>query len=340
MTVKLPYKSDSAAKLPAVLKGKPNGQIPAELLVPCGLRNFLMIEPAAGAMRAMVAAAAGDGVTPVGYWDVAELRPAEGNVLGPLLHHEHGRQDQGVGGTHVLAEAEGRDGRRSRHVESRSRSRRRSQRLAVGADLRGVVGVARRPRTELRLLEHRAVGELALDVLPRRRRTHIRSGHRRGPCGAGNGVRTRVRVDIHTGSGAGSRARGLAGDRGNGRQDDGGRVSRGIVEGAKGEAVSAVQWKLVAVGHEVKVDGDFGKKTAAAVVGFPDGSRPHCRRPRRQEDLDRARTASRVADSGRTRNTRRGRGKRPPVVTGRRRSVRRFQRGGEVHVRRCRRSHG
>ena len=44
-----------------------------------------------------------------------------------------------------------------------------------------------------------------------------------------------------------------------------------IVEGAKGEAVSAVQWKLVAVGIEVKVDGDFGKKTAAAVVAFQTG---------------------------------------------------------------------
>ena len=77
-----------------------------------------------------------------------------------------------------------------------------------------------------------------------------------------------------------------------------------LVQGAKGEAVSAVQWKLVAVGHEVKVDGDFGKKTAAAVVGVPDDARPHRRRPRRQDDLDRARTASRVTDPDRDRATR------------------------------------
>ena len=139
---------------------------------------------------------------PVGYWDVAELRPAEGDVHGPLLHHEHRRQDEGLGGTDVLAEAEGRNGSSAGHVESRSGARRRSQRLAVGADLRGLVGLARRPRTELRLLEHRAIRKLALDVLPRRRRTHIRSGHRCGPCRSGNGVRTRVRADIHTGAGA------------------------------------------------------------------------------------------------------------------------------------------
>ena len=64
MTVKLPYKSDSAAKLPAVTEGTTErARSRSNLLVPCGLRNFLMIEPAAGAMRAMVAAATGDGVT-------------------------------------------------------------------------------------------------------------------------------------------------------------------------------------------------------------------------------------------------------------------------------------
>ena len=44
MTVKLPFKSDTKAKLPAILKGQPNGKVPVELLVPCGLGKFLMLE--------------------------------------------------------------------------------------------------------------------------------------------------------------------------------------------------------------------------------------------------------------------------------------------------------
>jgi murein L,D-transpeptidase YcbB/YkuD len=51
-----------------------------------------------------------------------------------------------------------------------------------------------------------------------------------------------------------------------------------LVQGAKGEAVGAMQWKLAAAGQDVKVDGDFGKHTAAAVMAFqtehgltPDG---------------------------------------------------------------------
>jgi hypothetical protein len=114
MTVKLPYRSDSVAKLPAVLKGKPNGQIPGELLVPCGLRNFLMVEPAAGAMRALVAAATGDGVaiSATGTWRSYDQQKAM--FLGRYATTNTG------GKTKVW---EGR--RHPRHVESRPGTGRR-----------------------------------------------------------------------------------------------------------------------------------------------------------------------------------------------------------------------
>jgi peptidoglycan hydrolase-like protein with peptidoglycan-binding domain len=48
--------------LPQVVRSYGNGKIPRELLVPCGIRNFTMVEPAARACRAMVAAAAAAGI--------------------------------------------------------------------------------------------------------------------------------------------------------------------------------------------------------------------------------------------------------------------------------------
>jgi hypothetical protein len=62
MAVTLPYRSESQVSLPAVVRAYGNGKIPDELLLPCGIRSFKMIEPAARACRAMVAAAAAEGV--------------------------------------------------------------------------------------------------------------------------------------------------------------------------------------------------------------------------------------------------------------------------------------
>jgi hypothetical protein len=47
--------------LPAELKGHKNGELPASLLVPCGIGNFKMTPRAAAAMRALVAAATAAG---------------------------------------------------------------------------------------------------------------------------------------------------------------------------------------------------------------------------------------------------------------------------------------
>ncbi|MDX2381824.1 MAG: peptidoglycan-binding protein [Acidimicrobiia bacterium] len=62
MAIKLPYRSESQVSLPQVVRSYGNGKIPDQLLVSCGIRSFKMVEPAARACRAMVAAAAADGI--------------------------------------------------------------------------------------------------------------------------------------------------------------------------------------------------------------------------------------------------------------------------------------
>jgi len=54
----LPFKADGKVPKPSSLKNVENGKIPANLLVSCGIRRLVMVEPAASAMKALVAAAA------------------------------------------------------------------------------------------------------------------------------------------------------------------------------------------------------------------------------------------------------------------------------------------
>lgn len=48
--------------LPACLKGKSNGKLDPQLLVPCGVAKYVMVPPAARAMKALVAAASAEGI--------------------------------------------------------------------------------------------------------------------------------------------------------------------------------------------------------------------------------------------------------------------------------------
>lgn len=58
----LPYKPESAAVRPTIIKGMSNGQLPANVLEPCGIRSFVMVRQAARAMRALVKKAKRDGI--------------------------------------------------------------------------------------------------------------------------------------------------------------------------------------------------------------------------------------------------------------------------------------
>ena len=48
--------------MPSCLKGQENGKLNPKLLVPCGVAKFVMVEPAARSMKALVAAAKASGI--------------------------------------------------------------------------------------------------------------------------------------------------------------------------------------------------------------------------------------------------------------------------------------
>jgi LAS superfamily LD-carboxypeptidase LdcB len=48
--------------MPSCLKGQENGKLNPKLLVPCGIAKFVMVEPAARSMKALVAAAKANGI--------------------------------------------------------------------------------------------------------------------------------------------------------------------------------------------------------------------------------------------------------------------------------------
>ena len=270
MTVKLPYKSDSAAKLPAALKGQPNGKVPVELLVPCGLRNFLMIEPAAGAMRAMVAAATGDGVTlsATGTWRSYDQQKA-------MFLDRYSTTNTG-GKTKVW---EGRTYWQKPNVAMAAAPGTSNHGLGLAVDLSDSPSAPICPASLGWLAEHgpsfgfwNTVQSEAWhwtyclgDDLPKSvtipaaaPATATASAVRfaqPAPIAQSAPMAQSASVDWQAIAATDAKMTAVL-------------FPGELVQGAKGEAVCAVQWKLVAVGHEVKVDGDFGKKTAAAVVGF------------------------------------------------------------------------
>ncbi len=270
MTVKLPYKSDSAAKLPAALKGQPNGKVPVELLVPCGLRDFLMIEPAAGAMRAMVAAAAGNGITlsATGTWRSYDQQKA-------MFLERYSTTDTG-GKTKVW---EGRTYWQKPKVAMAAAPGTSNHGLGLAVDLSDTPTVPIGATSLAWLADHGpsfgfwntvqseawhwtyCLGDDVPKSIP-----ITAAADATATATATAAIRTEpapVDWQVIAATDATMTAVIFPGE---------------LVEGAQGEAVSAVQWKLAAAGQVVKVDGDFGKKTAAAVVAFqtahgltPDG---------------------------------------------------------------------
>lgn len=62
MPVLLPYKPESAAVHPTIIKPFANGQLPANVMEPCGIRSFVLEREAARSMRALVKKARRDGI--------------------------------------------------------------------------------------------------------------------------------------------------------------------------------------------------------------------------------------------------------------------------------------
>jgi D-alanyl-D-alanine carboxypeptidase/Putative peptidoglycan binding domain len=281
MTVKLPYKSDSAAKLPAILKGKPNGQIPAEFLVPCGLRKFLMVEPAAGAMRAMVAAAAGDGVTlsATGTWRSYDQQKAM-FLDRYTTTNNGGKTKTWEGKTYwqkpkvAMAAAPG----TSNHGLGLAVDLSDSPSIPIGAASLAWLanhgpsfGYWNTVQSEnwhwtYCLGDDAPAGVTITVAASVSSAAHAgRVANEEAAAAAVAAVATPAAVDWQAIAATDAKMMAVV-------------FPGELIQGAQGEAVSAVQWKLVAAGQDVKVDGDFGKKTAAAVTGFqtvnsltPDG---------------------------------------------------------------------
>lgn len=58
----LPYKPERAVIKPTAIKGMSNGRLAPEVLKPCGIRSFVMVQPAAMSMAALRAHAWRDGI--------------------------------------------------------------------------------------------------------------------------------------------------------------------------------------------------------------------------------------------------------------------------------------
>lgn len=250
MSSLLPYRSDTEVTMPSAVSSYPNGRIPAELLQPCGLRKLRMVEPAAGAMRAMVTAASGDGVklSATGTWRPFDEQKSL--FLQRYVDHDTGGESKTW---------EGRTYWKLPDVASAATPGKSNHGLGLAADLSDSPTVPLGAGSLKWLSEH-------------------------GPSfGFWNTVRSEVwHWTYCLGDDVPSTVRAAGGVEPSG-SSSGAAVtvapaasttwnsipfSGEIREGADGDAVRAVQAKLVTHGFDIEVDGDFGSQTLGAVTAF------------------------------------------------------------------------
>lgn len=82
----LPYKPESAAVNPSILKGMSNGQLPGNVLDPCGIGTLEMEREAARAMRALMKKAWREGVR---LWATGTYRSFAGQVALFKRRYDH-----------------------------------------------------------------------------------------------------------------------------------------------------------------------------------------------------------------------------------------------------------
>lgn len=234
----LPYRSDTETVVPSAVRSYPNGRIPAELLHPCGIRSFKMVEPAAGAMRAMVTAAAGDGVelSATGTWRTYDEQ--KNLFLSRYVGHDTGEEAKTW---------EGRTYWRLPDVASAATPGTSNHGVGLAVDLSDSPTVP--------------IGAASLRWL---------SEH--GPSfGFWNTVRSETwHWTYCLGDDVPSAVRAAGGASPAPEPASGTTTTfRGeVLQGAVGDAVRAVQAKLVAHGYDIAIDGQFGSQTLAAVIAM------------------------------------------------------------------------
>ncbi len=252
MGVKLPHRSDSSGvPVPTAVRRFENGRFPGEALVPCGLRSFVMVEPAARAMRAMVVAARADGheLSATGTWRSYERQRSM--FLERYVPHNTGHGRKIWNGTAYW--------KRTAGVASAATPGRSNHGLGLAVDLSDSP-TARISDRNLRWLAAHGPSFGFWNTV-RSERWHwsyclgddVPDGV--APIEVGHGVAPPEPIDW-TGLEALEAALGST-------------MYQGLLKkGSKGDAVRALQWKLRANGHDIEVDGTFGKNTNAAVRGF------------------------------------------------------------------------
>lgn len=248
MSIRLPYRSDSAVKVPAALRAYANGKIPGELLQQCGLRTFVMADPAAGAMRAMVAAAAGDGITlsATGTWRSYEDQKRL-FLSRYVTRNTGGKTKVWNGKTYwqlpkvAMAATPG----SSNHGFGLAADLSNSPTVGIGgptlkwmADHGPDFGFWNTVKSEAWHWSY-CLG----DDLP----SAVRE------MGGAPAKKSSVDWVVVAATDARLSAIPFPGE---------------VRRGAEGDAVRAIQWKLVSFGHQVRVDGEFGSRTEAAVEAF------------------------------------------------------------------------
>jgi Putative peptidoglycan binding domain/D-alanyl-D-alanine carboxypeptidase/LysM domain len=245
--MELPHRSDNSITLPSVVRKFGNGRLPSSLLQPCGLRNFVMVEPAAGAMRAMVAAAAGDGVTisATGTWRSFDQQRQlfESRYV---TRNTGGRTKVWNGTTYwqlpntAMAATPG----TSNHGFGVAADLSNSPTAPIaGATLSWMAehgpsfGFWNTVRSEAWHWSY-CLGDEVPDGVPTPAHTAFVDDDVDWSAAAASGELDAVVPESE------------------------------ILPGDRGEATAAVQWRLRKAGHDVVVDGDFGPQTEAAVRAF------------------------------------------------------------------------
>lgn len=251
MSVKLPYRSDGKVPRPKVVLQFSNGKIPKSHLFPCGLRSFVMVEPAARAMRAMTAAARRDGIvlSATGTW-----RTYDQQVW--MFNDRYVARNTG----HASKMWNGkRYWKKQARLAAAASPGTSNHGWGVAADLSDSPSVPLSDKNKRWLAAHGPSFGYWNTVKGEAWHWSYCLGDQVPQAvldaEAGLGLKPPPKIDWSNVAKVDKELAKIA-------------YPGVLKKNSVGVAVRAVQWKLDAAGHDLSVDGDFGPKTAAAVRAF------------------------------------------------------------------------